>query len=1043
MDERRHTINILKLIALLLLVSGSAFAQSYPNSQFQPPPGGTVARRPASVAGDTINPLFYNPGGTPVDITGTTDAEPAINAAMVQACATTQAKTAILPPGVFRMDEWINLPANCSNLVIEGSAPGTVLIAGPTNTSAMELLQWTTGNDHITLQNLILDGGWPSTANNKGMVQVTGAARDPQFKNVTFRNSAGTGLWIVSGGRLFTTPMSAEANWGDQTVNFTGTLPTNIKVGAFLLTGEQDPDYYIQSLTSNTITFQKTLTDYFYTNTSLAFTSAFTLSATANVGATTLLTSDTNGLANQQTIYSGTSKCITRGTRIASFVVNTSVTLDQGLQCQITSGTGIAAELGIPNLLVEDSTFDNLGAGRANAGQATYTTAASVSSGSTISFNCLSGSGCFRIGPIPGNSAISGSANLPANDLVLTQSALNKSAGTFSLTFQNPVTGTIAAGTPILFTAGLPAGVGYAAWDAFGAFFGNYNHVFRRNRASHTWSSPFFPANLLAPVIEDNIFQLDRIEYQNAAGAAPSGCTGFITTISGIMRHNICSGTTGDGMDFNHTINTIVDGNEFFNTGYSALNFFGGRNVQFTNNTIIDAGQNANYAQSQLPGVFGGVSPGMNLSGSWTAGRLGVATGVTVSNLVSSDDQVTPTQTYGIVLGNHNSAIMSAVYGPLSLLGNSILPSDPALGITPIPPGVDNRIVNPCMNLNQRNALNAIIPGSSYGPDQWQVFSSPFSVKYQQDATAQGGCPNSLVMTVNTTVTPASGNFSYIDQPLETGDLLDLKYGSGIAQQVIVDFCAETSTAGTYGWGIQSHAAGLGLKSYASSYTTTGTTSQCFSFMVAGDTATSLNTGNPTTEGLSLSFDAGSGPNFYTASCNSWQTITANNNYFCNTSSLLNSLAPGQTIRISAVRFYPALTDSTWVALSGAPVPYTAYRYYAKTFPLSVVPAQNAGTSGALCSTYQNMLDNVAAGLISVPGIDWPYPTTMRIVPSIITFNTNAANVNWRDTTAGADVTATTNPDGSQDISQVLIGSAAVSPTSDNLCIQATANASF
>jgi len=1017
------------------------------------PLDGTVLRAFSGVTGDTINPLFYNPGGTPVDITGATDAEPALNAALVQACATTQAKTIIVPPGKYLFNEPMYLPANCSHLTIKANDPNSVVfIAGPTNNTFPQILQWITGNDYIRIENIIFDGGVGSVAGNGtsiGLIQVFGAPRDPQFVNDTFRNATGNGIWNVAGGWNNTTPMSAEANEGDSTINFTGTLPASIKVGAFLAISEQDPDYYIQSLTSNTITFQKPLTDYLFTAEVLPFSSAFVLSATAQVGATTLSTSDTTGIAVAQTIYAGpiaATYCITSGTRILSFVTNTSVTIDKPLQCQIASGTGIAAELGIPNLLVENNTFDNLGETRFNQSTATYTTSAAVSSGTTVTFNCRSGAGCYQVGPIPGQLTMptGNPAGMPANNLVLSQTNLNPTTGIFQLTFANAVTANIPAGTPIPFTAGALPGVGYGIWDSFGEWFGNPNHKFIRNKFSHTWSSPIFVGELLDPVITNNSFQIDRLEFQDAA-ISPSACGNVENIVNGMFDNNTCSGTTGDGVDFLHTINTIVRGNRFYRTGLTGINFLGGRTFQLQNNTIIDAGQNQNYAQTQLQGPFGGGYAGVQLSGSWTEGRLGLATGLIVDDLIANDDQPTATQTYGIVLANHTSSLgcssctpaTSPVYGQLSFIGNKILPSDPALGITPLPAGEDNRIVNPCAAIDQRNA-GAQAALNAYDTDQWKTVTQPYHINFQQDTTAQNGCSNSEKMTVNTqNVSPGSTDFAYLYQGMENGNLYDLDYGASLAENVIVDFCAKTSTAGTYGWGLQSHFPMPNLRAYASSYTTTGTTSQCFSFSVPGDQVAALSP-TPTAEGLSIAFDAGSGSTYYTASCNSWQTITVNINYFCNTaaSGQLITQTAGATIEISAVRFYPATVDVSWVGLAGAQPPYTVYRYYAKTFPIGTVPAQNAGTSGAICATYSQM------ALLPVPGVEWTYPTQMRAVPSITLYNPSAANANWRDTTAGADVTATSNPDGLQNTLQNLIG-AATAPASDNLCIQAVANASY
>jgi hypothetical protein len=292
-------------------------------------------------------------------------------------------------------------------------------------------------------------------------------------------------------------------------------------------------------------------------------------------------------------------------------------------------------------------------------------------------------------------------------------------------------------------------------------------------------------------------------------------------------------------------------------------------------------------------------------------------------------------------------------------------------------------------------------------------------------------------MVVASTGASVATDIEHVQQPIEVGDLLDLRYGTVAAASIVVDFCAKTSTAGTYGWGLQTHFPSAGLKTYSSSYTTSGTTSQCFSFVVPGDTATAMSA-LINAQGLSLSFDAGAGANYDDATCNAWHTGSATTNFFCATGiTRLSALGLGESIEISAVRLYPATVDVPWVGLAAAPSPYTVGRYYGKTFPTGTAPAQNAGVSGANCSSYDNM------ALLPVPGFDWNYPQEMRTVPTITTFNPSAANANWRNTSAGADVVVTVNADSLQDNDQVLLGAAPVVPTTDNLCIHATASSRF
>lgn len=103
-------------------------------------------------------------------------------------------------------------------------------------------------------------------------------------------------------------------------------------------------------------------------------------------------------------------------------------------------------------------------------------------------------------------------------------------------------------------------------------------------------------------------------------------------------------------------------------------------------------------------------------------------------------------------------------------------------------------------------------------------------------------------------------------------------------------------------------------------------------------------------------------------------------------------------------------------------------RRFCKTFGSAFAPVQNIGnTQGSLRET----------GYSSGVNTDWRFPLPMRKVPTCTTFNPLAANANWRDTTASADVTATL---GTPTTSAVVINSGTVT-TGNQLAIHVTAEA--
>lgn len=77
-------------------------------------------------------------------------------------------------------------------------------------------------------------------------------------------------------------------------------------------------------------------------------------------------------------------------------------------------------------------------------------------------------------------------------------------------------------------------------------------------------------------------------------------------------------------------------------------------------------------------------------------------------------------------------------------------------------------------------------------------------------------------------------------------------------------------------------------------------------------------------------------------------------------------------------------------------------RHYCKSFSYNVSPAQNLGTTGAIGGAVSGLNTALCAAC------SWRFPVSMRIAPTITTYNTSAANAQMRCIGgAGADCTAT------------------------------------
>lgn len=146
-------------------------------------------------------------------------------------------------------------------------------------------------------------------------------------------------------------------------------------------------------------------------------------------------------------------------------------------------------------------------------------------------------------------------------------------------------------------------------------------------------------------------------------------------------------------------------------------------------------------------------------------------------------------------------------------------------------------------------------------------------------------------------------------------------------------------------------------------------------------------------------------------------------------------------IKDTDLRATPGVTvglNSTPPAIEYRPVEVElAYcqRYYTTTFGNGNTPAQSFGLVGALGSQAYG----ATAGMLF---IQWNYPVQMRAAATITTYNPSAANANWRNLNAAADVVVLVNPDASTGSSGVLIGSQTTALTAGHRCyIHAAATA--
>ena len=130
---------------------------------------------------------------------------------------------------------------------------------------------------------------------------------------------------------------------------------------------------------------------------------------------------------------------------------------------------------------------------------------------------------------------------------------------------------------------------------------------------------------------------------------------------------------------------------------------------------------------------------------------------------------------------------------------------------------------------------------------------------------------------------------------------------------------------------------------------------------------------------------------------------------------------------------YNSSTLAPWTPPPFATLLAQVQRFYQKSFPSGTAPAQNAGLAGAVCTF------NPAAA--AQPSNFVQLDPAMELSPTITTFNPSATNANWRDVTAGADVTMSVDPASAKGQTGFLLAAGAqVANQGDALCAHYTAD---
>ena len=221
--------------------------------------------------------------------------------------------------------------------------------------------------------------------------------------------------------------------------------------------------------------------------------------------------------------------------------------------------------------------------------------------------------------------------------------------------------------------------------------------------------------------------------------------------------------------------------------------------------------------------------------------------------------------------------------------------------------GFKNRIINPGMVIDQRNAGASISVGSApvFPVDRFQARIAQGSGHTgQQVSTSPVGFNNSLKITVGTGAAPTAAQNTFINQQIEGFNFADLGWGTASAKTITVSFKVYSSLTGTFAYSISN--AGLD-RSYVATYSIpVANTWTDISVTIAGDTS---GTWVGATNGVgSYNFwDLGSGSNKNTTA-GAWQA-----GWYTNTTATVNVVGTsGATFYITGVQLEKGSTATSF-----------------------------------------------------------------------------------------------------------------------------------
>ncbi len=326
-----------------------------------------------------------------------------------------------------------------------------------------------------------------------------------------------------------------------------------------------------------------------------------------------------------------------------------------------------------------------------------------------------------------------------------------------------------------------------------------------------------------------------------------------------------------------------------------------------------------------------------------------------------------------------------------------------------------NLLINGNFNISQRGTTFVDPASGEYTLDRWNWGDNAGVgvVTITQDTDVPDGFSEfSLGVDVTTAdAAIAAGDLYQVTQRIEGLNIIPTAIGAADAADLTLTFLVRGTVTGIHCVSFRNNG---GARSYVAEYTIN--VADTWEFKTVTLTGDLIGTWlKDTGLGMLVDFTLAAGTTFQTAA-NTW---TAGN--FVATANQVNQMSStANFFKISRVKLEVGSVASAFTPRPFGDELQLCKRYFQKTFPYAVAPADNAGGNG-----FIQYVAIQSAALAQV--VTWNFPVQMRVVPSVITFFNYTAGVAgfWRNG-AGADSAVVTSLAGQDSDSRLYLRNAQV-----------------